>query len=102
MHYGTFEERIVKATPIEQIMALDMETQPPAEKPEELLKQPRQVIGIGAMYFVDKEPDLFIAQDEGAEYELEMLSRFNDFIKSRRPLLVVGYGIAFLERLFSH
>jgi len=98
MHYGTFEERIVKATPIEQMMALDMETQPPAEKPEELLMQPRQIIGIGAMYFTDKEPNLFIAEDEGAEYEPEMLSHFNDFIKSRRPLLVVGYGITILER----
>lgn len=100
MHYGTFEETIVKTVPIDQIIALDLEIHPYVKKPEEILLPSRQIIGIGVMYFTEKEPTLFIAEEEGTPYELTILRDFNDFIKSQRPLLVVGYGISSFDRPF--
>lgn len=100
MHYGVLEEEIIKATPIDQIIALDLEIHPHVTKPEEILLPSRQTIGIGMMYFTDDEPTLFVAEEEGAEYELEILRAFNDFIESQRPLLVVGYGISSFDRPF--
>lgn len=100
MHYGAFEETIVKTVPIDQIIALDLEIHPHVKKPEEMLLPSRQIIGIGAMYFTDKEPTLFIAEEEGTQYELAILESFDNFIKSQRPLLVVGYGISSFDRPF--
>lgn len=98
MHYGTFEETIVKAVPIDQVIALDLEIHPHVKKPEEMLSPSRQIIGIGVMYFTEKEPTLFVAEDEGTQHELAILRSFNNFIKSQRPLLVVGYGISSFDR----
>lgn len=100
MHYGAFEEEIIKVAPIDQIIALDLEIHPHVKKPEEMLLSTRQIIGIGVMYFTDKEPTLFIAEEEGTQYELTILRDFDNFIKSRRPLLVVGYGISSFDRPF--
>ena len=100
MHYGTFEDAIVKAVPTSQIVALDLEIHPHVKKPEEMLLPSRQIIGIGVMYFTDEEPTLFIAEEEGMEYELAILRDFDNFIKSQRPLLVVGYGISSFDRPF--
>jgi hypothetical protein len=100
MHYGAFEETIVNAVPIDQVIALDLEIHPPVEKPKEMLLPSRQIIGIGAMYFTDKEPTLFVAEDEGTQYELAILRDFDNFIRSQRPLLVVGYGISSFDRPF--
>jgi len=98
MHYGTLEETIVKAVPIDQVIALDLEIHPHVKKPEEMLLPSRQIIGIGVMYFTEKEPTLFVAEEEGAQYELAILRSFDNFIKSQRPLLVVGYGISSFDR----
>lgn len=100
MHYGTLEDAIVKAVPTSQIVALDLEIHPHVKKPEEMLLPSRQIIGVGAMYFTDEEPTLFIAEEEGMEHELAILRDFDRFIKSRRPLLVVGYGISSFDRPF--
>ncbi|MDH5494837.1 MAG: hypothetical protein OEY24_03955 [Candidatus Bathyarchaeota archaeon] len=100
MHYGAFEETIVKAVPIDQIMFLDLEIHPYVEKPEDILNPSRQIIGIGIMYFKDNEPTLFITDEEGEEGELAILRSFDNFIKLRRPLLVVGYGISSFDRPF--
>jgi len=100
LHYGVFEEEIIKATPIDQIVALDLEIHPHVKKPEEILLPSRQIIGIGVMYFTDDKPTLFVAEEEGTEYELAILRDFDDFIKSQRPLLVVGYGISSFDRPF--
>lgn len=100
MHYGAFEETIIKAVPIDQIIALDLEIHPHVKKPEEMLLPSRQIIGIGVMYFTEKEPTLFIAEEEGTQYELAILRDFDNFIKSQRPLLVVGYGISSFDRPF--
>jgi len=100
MHYGAFEEMVVKAVPLDQTMFLDLEIHPYVEKPEDILNPSRQIIGIGAMYFKDNEPTLFIAEEEGEEGELAILRSFDNFIKLRRPLLVVGYGISSFDRPF--
>lgn len=100
MHYGALEETIVKAVPLDQILFLDLEIHPHVEKPEDILNPSRQIIGLGAMYFKDNEPTLFIAEEEGEENELDILRNFDNFIKLRRPLLVVGYGISSFDRPF--
>ena len=100
MHYGVFEEEIIKTTPTDQIVALDLEIHPHVKKPEDILLPSRQIIGIGVMYFTDDKPTLFVAEDEGTEYELAILRDLDGFIKSQRPLLVVGYGISSFDRPF--
>lgn len=98
MHYGSFEKEIIKSTPRDQMMVLDIETSPPAERPEDLLRLPKQFIGIGCMYLTEKEPILFVAEDEGKEYELDILKRFNGFINQNRPLIITGFGISSFDR----
>ena len=76
MNYSFFENEIVKTTPKDQILILDLETIPPSERVEDLLKLPKQIVGIGCMYLTDEEPTLFVAEDEGKEYELAILRKF--------------------------
>jgi len=100
MHYGLFEEKVVEAVPTNQIIFLDLEIHPYVDKPEEMLSQSRQIIGIGVTYLSQEEPTLFIAEEEGAPYELKILRELDKYIQSTRPLLVVGYGISSFDRPF--
>ena len=56
MHYGSVEEEIIKLTPRDQIMALNIDTSPPAERPEDLLKLSKQFIGMRAQLSRGTQP----------------------------------------------
>lgn len=74
-----------------RVFSLDIETNPPTKG--DMLTNER-ILGIGVCRRIEKELDtnLFVLKEDNDESELELLERFDSYLKQNRPFGVVGFA----------